>query len=147
MCSLEVYTRFVSALSHEEQERYHREMSLVARIFGVPAEVLPSSLRELRTWFAGTLEGGSIVVTAPAREVAAVLLAAPLPAPLRLLAPAHRLSTAGLLPQRLRLEYGLRWSRAHELALPVAARSLKYAAAPLFIAAERIAAPSFRLAA
>jgi uncharacterized protein (DUF2236 family) len=146
-CSLDVYTRFVSRLSSEEQESYYQEMALVARILGVPADVLPPSLAGFRTWFHETLESGSIVVTPPARDVAAVILRAPLPAPMRLLAPAHRLSTAGLLPARLRREYGLRWARPHELALPVAARSLRYAAAPLFVAAERIATPRFGLAA
>jgi hypothetical protein len=33
------------------------------------------------------------------------------------------------------------------MALPLAARSLRYAAAPLFLAAERIATPGFRIAA
>jgi uncharacterized protein (DUF2236 family) len=66
---------------------------------------------------------------------------------MRLIAPAHRLSTAALLPERLREEYGLSWTPARAVALPLAARSLRYAAYPLFLAAERIATPDFRIAA
>lgn len=121
--SLTVYQRFVQTLSHDEQERYYREMLLVARLFGTPASVIPPRLADFHDYFAGQAAGGTITVTAPAREVAAVILDAPLPTPMRVLVPAHRLATAGLLPPRLRAEYGLRWSPLHELALPLAARS------------------------
>jgi uncharacterized protein (DUF2236 family) len=67
-----------------------------------------------------------------------ILGAAALPAPMRALVPARRLSTAGLLPPRLREEYGLRWSRLHALALPVAAGSVRVAAAPVLFAASRL---------
>jgi hypothetical protein len=70
-----------------------------------------------------------------------VVLDAPLPAPLRLLAPAHRLATAALIPARLREAYGLRWSRARGPALVLAARSLRVLAAPLFRAAGRVSPP------
>ena len=63
----------------------------------------------------------------------------PRPAPMRVLVPAHRLATAGLLPERLREEYGLRWTPLHELALPLAARSVKAAATPDLFAAGRMA--------
>lgn len=146
-CSLAIYTRFVAPLAGDEQERYYREMCLVARIFGTPAGVLPGSLAEFRAWFRETVAGGSIVVTPPAREVAAVILRAPLPLPIRLIAPAHRLSTAALLPPRLRDEYRLAWTPAHALLLPLAARTVRYAAAPLFLAAERGARPNLAPAA
>ncbi len=146
-CSLGVYTRFVSRLTDDDEERYYRDMSLVARIFGTPGGVLPPTLADFRAWFAETVADGPIVVTPPARDVAAEILRARLPAPMRLIAPAHRLSTAALLPGRLREEYGLSFNSAHAMALPLAARSLRYAAAPLFLAAERIATPGFRIAA
>jgi uncharacterized protein (DUF2236 family) len=136
--SLCAYQRFVEPLSLEEQERYYQEMTQVARLFGTPASVIPRSLIDFREYFAAQLAGETIAVTAPARDVAAVILDARLPAPMRLVVPAHRLATAGLLPPRLRHEYGLRWNRLHELALPLAARSLRVAAAPVLIAASRV---------
>jgi uncharacterized protein (DUF2236 family) len=145
--SLETYTRFVARLSPHEEERYYQEMALVARIFGTPASVIPGSLAEFREYFHAEVEGGDICVTGPAREVASVILEAPLPAPLRLLAPAHRLSTAGLLPPKLREGYGLRWTPVHELALPLAARSLHLSAAPLLRMTSKLAPPARALAA
>jgi uncharacterized protein (DUF2236 family) len=93
--SLTVYQRFVRALLPEDQERYYQEMALVARLFGVPAAVIPPSLADFRDYFAAEVASERITVTAPAREVAAVILDAPLPAPMRVLVPAHRLSTLG----------------------------------------------------
>jgi uncharacterized protein (DUF2236 family) len=137
--SLTVYRRFVRPLSREDEERYYREMALVARLFGTPPEVIPPSLPEFCDYFAAELRSETIAVTAPARSVAAVIREAPLPAPMRVFVPAHRLSTAGLLPRRLRDEYELPWSRLHDGALRVAAGSLRLTATPALYAASRLA--------
>src|SRR2546427_864439 len=145
--SLAVYERFVHPLSREDQERYYQEMALVARLFGTPASVIPRSLADFRDYFSAQIAGETIAVTAPAKEVAAVILEARLPAPMRVFVPAHRLSTAGLLPPRLREQYGLRWSTLHELALQLAARSMRITATPLLAAASRLTPTTGRLAA
>jgi uncharacterized protein (DUF2236 family) len=145
--SLAAYQRFARRLARDEQERYYREMSVVARLFGVPADVLPRSLSAFREYFSAQIAGDTITVTPPARAVADVIVEARLPTPMRVLVPAHRLATAGLLPERLRCEYGLRWSALHELALPLAARSMSLAATPVLLAAGRLASPPDILAA
>jgi uncharacterized protein (DUF2236 family) len=145
--SLSVYQRFVRTLSLKDRERYYREMSLVARLFGTPASVIPCTFADFRDYFSAQLAGETITVTAPAREVAAVIHEAPLPAPLRMLVPAHRLATAGLLPPWLRQEYGLPWSPLHELALPLAARSVRLTTTPVLMAASRLTPPARALAA
>ena len=137
--SLEAYERFVHPLSRDDREAYYQQMSLVARLFGTPASVIPGSLDEFREYFAAEIAGETIAVTAPAREVANVILEARLPAPMRVFVPAHRLSSAGLLPPKLREEYGLRWSGFHELALHVAARTMRITATPVLVAASRLA--------
>jgi uncharacterized protein (DUF2236 family) len=139
--SLELYQRYVRRLQPEEEERYYREMSEVARIFGTPSAVIPGSLREFREYIAAQIAGGPITATAPARDVAAVILAAPLPAPMRVLLPAHRLATAGTLPPRLREEYGLRWGPAHRVALHVAARAVHVTTTPALLAASHLRLP------
>jgi uncharacterized protein (DUF2236 family) len=144
--SLAAYERFVHPLSRQDQERYYQEMALVARLFGTPASVIPRSLADFREYFAAQISGETIAVTAPAKEVAAVILEARLPAPLRVFVPAHRLSTAGLLPPPLRGQYGLRWSTLHELALQLAARSMRITT-PILAAASRLTPPTGRLAA
>ena len=145
--SLAAYERFVSALSSEDEERYYQEMALVARLFGTPAGIIPSSLAEFREYFESQLTAGAITVTPPAKEVATIIFEAPLPAPMRVLVPAHRLATVGLLPTRLRDQYGMRWTALHALALPIAARSLRLAATPILVSASRFNAPAEALAA
>jgi uncharacterized protein (DUF2236 family) len=145
--SLAAYERFVQPLTIDERERYHQEMNLVARLFGTPAQILPGSYREFQAYFDDQLRGDAIGVTRPAREVADVILAAPLPAPLRLLAPAHRLATARILPAKLRHQYGLRWTTLHDLALPLAGATVRYGTAPILSVAGRMQKVSPRLAA
>jgi uncharacterized protein (DUF2236 family) len=144
--SLRAYTRFAAKLTPDDEESYYREMCVVAKIFGTPAAVIPRTLRDFREYFDGEIADGDICVTRPAREIASVILAAPLPTPMRVFVPAHRLATAGLLPPKLRRGYGLGWSRLHELALPLAARPLHVGAVPLVRIASRVRPPE-RLAA
>jgi uncharacterized protein (DUF2236 family) len=136
--SLAAYERFVQPLTEKERERYHEEMTLVARLFGTPAGHLPNSYSEFVAYWDSQLSSETITVTPPARAVAEVILAAPLPAPLRLLAPAHRLATANLLPPQLRDEYDLRWTPLHDLALPLASASVRYGTAPILSVVGRL---------
>jgi uncharacterized protein (DUF2236 family) len=145
--SLAAYERFVQPLTLQEKEQYHEEMNLVARLFGTPAEVLAGGYGEFLDYFESQVRSDTITVTRPARQVAEVILAAPLPAPLRLLAPAHRLATARILPTRLRRQYGLRWTPFHDLALPLAGATVRYGSAPILTAAGRVRSFSPRLAA
>jgi uncharacterized protein (DUF2236 family) len=145
--SLSAYRRFAQKLTPTEEERYYKQMALVARLFGTPATVIPHTLCEFREYFRAEVENGDICVTRPAQEIASVILDPPLPAPMRLLAPAHRLATAGLLPLKLRHAYALRWSPLHELALPVAARSLHVGAIPVLRITSKVAPPRRALAA
>jgi uncharacterized protein (DUF2236 family) len=139
--SLGAFERFVRPLEEQERGRYLREMNIVARLFGMPEEVLPRSYGDFASYFDAQLASDAITVTAPARAVASVILAAPLPAPLRLLAPAHRLASAYLLPERLRREYALRWSPLHQLALPLAGGTVRYGTTPILTLAGHLPTP------
>jgi uncharacterized protein (DUF2236 family) len=136
--SLAAYSRFVARLTSDQEEAYYREMAVVAGMFGLPRPAIPATLADFREYLGAQLAGPEICVTAPARDVARVILEARLPAPLRPLVPVHRLATAALLPARLRAEYGLGWSRAHAMPLALAAPSLRVLAVPLFHLAGRV---------
>ena len=140
--SLSAYQRYERALSPAEQEAYYREMAVVAQVFGTPAAVIPPTLGEFRNYFEAQIAGPVIQVTPPAREIAAVILDAPLPALMRFITPAHRMATGAHLPARLREEYGLSQSRRNTLILPLAARSIKLTAWPLLHAATRLSPPA-----
>jgi len=134
--SLAAYQRFQQPLTPAEQESYYQEMTLMAKLFGVPQAIIPRHLHDFRNYFDTQIAGNTITDTA--RQIAAVILRAPLPAPVRLITPVHRLATTALLPPRLRHEYQLHWTPLHSLALDPAARALKLTALPLLIAAARL---------
>jgi uncharacterized protein (DUF2236 family) len=136
--SLAVQRRFVKRLAASEEEQYYQQMALVARLFGVPSDTIPNTLGDFSEYVEAQLAGQTICVTAPARDVAAVILEAPLPAPLRPLVPAHRLATAALLPASIRSQYGLPWNRQRAVALGVFVPSLRLSAVPLFKAAGHV---------
>lgn len=138
VASLSAYQRFERRLTPLEQEEYYREMAVVAELFGTPASVIPPTLAEFREYFAAELASETIAITQPAREIADVILQAPVPVPIRLFAPAHRLATAAQLPVELRRAYGLHWTPAHALALPVAASALKYTSWPVLVATKHL---------
>jgi uncharacterized protein (DUF2236 family) len=134
--SLAAFQRFERRLSRAEQEQYYREMAVVAQLFGTPANVIPRTLADFRAYFDAELRGDTIAVTPVAREIAQVIMRAPLPAPLRMFAPAHRLATAAQLPPRLRREYDLRWTPLHPLLLPGAGFAVKATSWPILLAAK-----------
>jgi uncharacterized protein (DUF2236 family) len=78
--SLAAYEQFVNRLSDPEREQYLVEMNLVARLFGVPANLLPPTYAAFREYFRSQLASDTITVAAPAREVASVILSTPIPA-------------------------------------------------------------------
>jgi uncharacterized protein (DUF2236 family) len=112
-----VYDRFVGPLTERDRDDYCDEASWVAVALGARADDVP------RTW-AGALAqlecgyaSGRIVVGPQARELAHAVLSPTLG---RLFPPAswfNRLVTAGLLPPRVREQYGLPWDERRQRAL------------------------------
>jgi uncharacterized protein (DUF2236 family) len=139
--SLSAYQRFERRLSRAEQESYYREMAIVAELFGTPPSVIPPTLNDFDDYFAARIESAEIAVTPPARRIARVILRAPLPAPMRMLASTHRLATAAQLPPRLRHEYELRWTLLHAPLLAAAGQSVRLASWPMLKAAGRLRPP------
>ncbi|TML30925.1 MAG: DUF2236 domain-containing protein [Actinobacteria bacterium] len=113
--SLEVYTRYVRPLSPDERRRYCLEQRRFGEAVGIPAGRFPADDAELRGYVQRMVER-ELRVTEVGRDVARSTLRPPLPGPL---GPAARpvgellgLLTVGLLPERLRRDYGLAWDPA-----------------------------------
>lgn len=114
--TLAVFPRYVRSLSEDEMERYYREMKTMAKIFGLPLSRQPKDLDAFRSYMEEQLTSDHICVTEPARDIASNVLNPRLPwgLPLRM-GPAWevvRLITAGLMPAKLRKQYGLSWDPA-----------------------------------
>ena len=85
--SLFSYQRFERELSRAEQESYYGEMAIVAELFGTPPDVIPATLADLREYFAAQLDGSTITVTEPARQIARAIYRSPLRGPMRVVSP------------------------------------------------------------
>ena len=136
--SLAAYQRFERPLSLRDQERYYAEMAFVARLFGTPESAIPPTLMTFQAYFAAQIDGATITVTQPARDVAAAVMRPPLPGLVRMVAPAHRLATVALLPPRIRDEYGFALTSAQRPLVAAAGRSLRWGAWPVLRIAARV---------
>ena len=115
--ALLVHSQWVRPLSEAEQRAYYEDMKTCARLFGVPAEVMPATLANFRDYVSQMLDGSEIWVTDTAREIARSVLNPPLPIVLRPAMEVVKLVTAGLMPPRLRREYDLAWDPLRAAAL------------------------------
>ena len=107
------YDLFVKPLSHQEKARYYEESKKLAELFDIPNEVVPRSLAEFGSYFDQMVQGNTIAVGPLARSLAHDIVY-PRPWILRPAAPLFRVVTAGLMPERLRSAYGLKWNRPRE---------------------------------
>jgi uncharacterized protein (DUF2236 family) len=127
--ALVVTDRFVGPLAPEARESYYADQCTVARVLGIPSELLPADHAGFRAYLDEMVAGDALAVTDTAREIAAAVLAPPQRLPATGVA---RLVTAGLLPPRLREAFGLAWDDARERRLAdlcASARALRAPAA------------------
>lgn len=107
MCT---YDRFVRPLNESEREDYYLEAKIAARLFGIPDEMIPRTLRDFDAYMDETIGGGDLAVGADGRRVAESIMDPPLPVVLRQLLGSGRILTEGLLPPALRDRFGYQWN-------------------------------------
>src|SRR5690606_11912773 len=108
--ALDVYERLVRPLSSEERERYYQESKLFAYLFGIHDGVLPETHRDFTRYYEDMIASDVIAVGAPAADMRRFLFRPP--------TPAHKpatifleVFTAGILPPKLREQFGFRYGR------------------------------------
>ena len=109
--SLCLYELFVRPLSAEEKESYYQDSRRMGVLLGIDSARIPADYCGFVAYLDTMLSGGTLVVSTPAREVAAALLAGPLQG--RIVRAASFVSI-GLLPEDLRAAYGLPWNEARQ---------------------------------
>ena len=124
--ALRVYGRFVAPLSAADEQAYHAESGRVALMLGVPDELLPPTIGELRGWMTDRLGDGTIRVTPEARRIAETVLY-PLPVMPRVAWDAAHLISLSTLPPGLRRQYGIGWSARRERGVERIARATRRA--------------------
>jgi uncharacterized protein (DUF2236 family) len=93
-------------LSREDRERYYAESRLLAAMYGIPDDLVPSDWAAFETFMQTNCEGPTLAVTSEARAIAEALLTT---GARRWMRPPrwYQAVTASLLPPRLREAFGL----------------------------------------
>jgi len=105
-----VFERYVRRMTRDERERYWQDFRLLGSLFGLAPSDMPATHRELRAYMHEMLTGDVLHVTEQARELGiTIVLHPPVPLVLQPLLQLANFVTVGLLPRRLRREYGLAW--------------------------------------
>jgi uncharacterized protein (DUF2236 family) len=107
-------------LPDDVRDPYIRSTHQFARLFGIPESMLCETWAEHDAYMAAMLTSGKIVVSPPARDMAAFLLGRGDGQKQNALGGWVERVTAALMPPKLRDDFGLRWTFADEAAVRVA---------------------------
>jgi uncharacterized protein (DUF2236 family) len=108
--SLLVYERYVHPLTPAQRQEYWSDYRTVARLFGLGLSQSPEAFEDLRAYLAQMLAGDELQLSPEARALGIqIVLKPPVPLRARPLLELANFITVGLLPRRLRREYGLSW--------------------------------------
>jgi uncharacterized protein (DUF2236 family) len=135
--ALVVYERYVGSLSAAERDSYWQDYRVIGGLFGLEDTAMPDDIRDFEGYMRDMLEGPDLHVTSAARELALqIVLRPPVPLARRPVLELVNFVTVGLLPARLRREYGLSWDPLRALMLRGGAEYAKRVLVPL--APERV---------
>jgi uncharacterized protein (DUF2236 family) len=135
--ALVVYERYVASLSRAERDAYWQDYRVVGRLFGLGDDEMPVDIDAFDAYMTRMLDGDDLFVTPAARELAIdIVMRPPVGLKRRPVLELVNFMTVGLLPARLRKQYGLTWDPLRELTLRGGAEYAKRVLVPL--APERL---------
>lgn len=111
--ALRMTDTFVRRLDADEMEAYHEESKMIAIALGVPHDLLPRTVAELRAWMAGRIADGTVTVGQTARQLRDTVLY-PTRFPPRWAWDLAHLPSLHVMPPELRRGYGVPWSAGRE---------------------------------
>jgi uncharacterized protein (DUF2236 family) len=138
------YRSYAGRLAYEDADRYVDEMVRVAELLGMPPEIAPRSMGALRQYL-HSVEG--LQATPGARESMRLIMAPPLPLPLRPLWVLPAGAAVASLPRFARRMYGLPWFEPASMSVRAAMFGLTRFLNVLPIEAPEIREAKTRLAA
>jgi len=127
--ALVTYETFVKRLSADERESFYQESKEIGRLLGIPRDGFAETLADFGGYMDAMMSSGPVRVSDRARELAAQVLRPRLGLlPGQAMIPLE-LITAGLLPETLRIQYGLAWGRGRRVLFRSAVRTLPHVVA------------------
>jgi uncharacterized protein (DUF2236 family) len=105
------YDQFVRPLSLEDRENYYRDGLVLGELLGIPRALMPPTYGDFANYVETMIHSEVLTVGESARQVATALFAPPL------FGPFARLGSfvgIGLLPERIRNEFGFEWDEGQE---------------------------------
>lgn len=130
--ALVVYERYVGSVSHALRDAYWRDYRVVGGLFGLRDGDMPADIDAFDAYMRRMLGGDELFVTPAARELAIeIVLRPPVPLTHRPVLELVNFITVGLLPSRLRRQYGLSWDPLRSLMLRGGAEYAKRMIVPL----------------
>jgi len=141
--ALLVYQRYVQELTPTEREQYYQESVRSAAPFGIPKSMFPADLKSFERYVDHMIHRGPIKVGALARKLAQSVLHPKVPFPYRGALEMLNIVTVGLLPEKLRKEFGFTWGLGRQLLLDASTRLIR-AALPLLPDFLRVVPPARR---
>jgi uncharacterized protein (DUF2236 family) len=122
-----VYERFVAPLSLTEQALFYDDSRLLATRMGIPPRLIPATLTEFQDYMDDMLRGDQLVVTDMTRELARAVFNPDVNIVLKAAARTEAFVTAGLLPEHLRVAYGMPWDRRRQRILDTLSYTTRHA--------------------
>jgi uncharacterized protein (DUF2236 family) len=136
-----VYERYVRGLRRRERQAYWDDHRVIGSLFGLADGDMPATIADFEAYMHDMLAGDVLHVTPQARELAIdIVLRPPVPLLARPLLELANFITVGLLPARLRRQYGFRWDPVRGLAVRGGAEYVKRLLLPVLPARLRYAA-------
>jgi uncharacterized protein (DUF2236 family) len=127
-----VYGKYARSLSRGELDALWRDYRVVGRLFGLQDDEMPEDIDGFEAYMAGRYESPELLVTPQARELAIdIVLRPPVPLHLRPVLELVNQITVGLLPARVREQYGFSWDPVRSLALHGGAEYVKRVVVPV----------------
>jgi uncharacterized protein (DUF2236 family) len=122
--ALRIFDRYVQPLTDAQAQAYHAEGREIAVRLGVPEELMPATLTEVRAEMATMIASGEVRVSETARSLAPSVMY-PTALPPRFVWDAAHLVSMSVMPSPLREQYGIPWSAARDRGMRRAAGGIR----------------------
>ena len=130
--ALLVYQRYVGPLSRDERDAYWQDYKVIGNLFGLADEHQPDTIEDFEQYMHEMLTGDVLHISDEARQLAIqIVMNPPVPTLAVPLLKGANFATIGLLPERLRRDYGFGWDPVRGLVVRAGAEYTRRLLVPL----------------